>query len=502
MDFLTLLLLFFLALLALIFRKWPPRSSLGPLPPGPKGFPLIGSLLSMNRHEFLTFVEWRKKYGDVYSFQNGTQLMVMLSSYDALKEAFHRNEAFNGRPNGKYIRSIVKHSGIVLNDGPVWQEHRRFILRVLRDFGFGRTLSEDIISAEWQSLKSHVGRPVELRPIFVSCINNVITSLALGERTAAEDPQFSELTRRLEVVFNGFTFATLLPVLFPFIMHVKPLLSFIESFMPFKAAMDFSHDFIRRKIEEHRQHLLQSGDIANMDQSQARDVCDALLIERARLERNGETHSFTDWQVVRDLLELFLAGTDTTATTLAWTAFFMASNLEVQKKVHEEIDSVIGNSRQAVMKDRLEMPYVCAVMDEVLRRSSLARSGIPHRAMYDTKLFGYVIPKDTAILSNLYGIHHDPAHWEKPQEFYPEHFLDSDGRYKPSEFLNPFSLGKRVCLGETLARMEIFLFTVNIMQNFSIEMADPKADIEKIALGTTGNLRRALPHEVVLTKRM
>lgn len=459
----------------------------------------------MDRHEFLTFVEWSKKYGEICCFQNGSQLIVLLNSYRALKEAFMGNDAFNGRPNAKYLRMIVKNSGVVLNDGPVWHEHRRFLLRVLRDFGFGRILSEEIISSEWkkmqQKLDALVGKPLEIRPMLIGRINNVIAHLSLGERTAAEDPQFPELTKRLEVLFNGFTFSSLLPVIFPFIMRVKPLLAFCERLAPLRSSMDFAHDFILRKIGEHRRALTDCGDIHDMDLSQAKDVCDALLIERARLEKEGVEHSFTDWQIVRDLLELFLAGTDTTATTLAWAAFYMATNPEVQKKVQAEIDTVIGRDRSATMKDRVEMPYMCASIDEVLRRSSQARSGIPHRATCDTRLLGYVVPKDTAIFTNLYGIHHDPAIWERPNDFYPEHFLDGNGHHKASEYLNPFSIGKRACLGETLARMEIFLFFVGLMQSFNVEMADPKADVEKIALGTTGNLRRPLPHEIVLSRR-
>ena len=98
-------------------------------------------------------------------------------------------------------------------------------------------------------------------------------------------------------------------------------------------------------------------------------------------------------------------------------------------------------------------------------------------------------------------MHNDASLWESPEKFRPERFLTPEGRYQSSDLLAPFSVGKRVCPGETLARMELFLFFVGIMQTFSVRLEDPKADVEAIAKGVSGITRVPGPHRVVLTRR-
>jgi len=93
-----------------------------------------------------------------------------------------------------------------------------------------------------------------------------------------------------------------------------------------------------------------------------------------------------------------------------------------------------------------------------------------HRSMRDMEFKGYTIPNDTLIIPNLYFIHHDPKVWSDPGEFKPERFLSTDGKsFQKHEALIPFSVGRRQCLGESLARDSLFLFLTNTFQNFEVE---------------------------------
>jgi len=149
------------------------------------------------------------------------------------------------------------------------------------------------------------------------------------------------------------------------------------------------------------------------------------------------------------------------------------------------------------------MPYTEAVMYEVLRFSSILGVGLLHKALEDTEFHGYTIPKDSYILANLHLSHHSPEYWDEPEVFRPERFLvtGEDGQIKVqrNENLMPFSVGKRACLGESLARDEFFLFLTTIYQRFDVNL-DPnseKPDLEP----PNSLLSRPKPFKVIMKER-
>ncbi len=203
------------------------------------------------------------------------------------------------------------------------------------------------------------------------------------------------------------------------------------------------------------------------------------------------------------LFDLFLAGSDTTAVTLAWAILYLCKWPEVQRKLQEEIDIVTGgNSRQVSVQDRPSMGYTMALIDEVLRFSSIAQDGVQHSAMADREFHGYFIPKDTMLEANLYFIHHDPRIWGDPEVFRPERFLSEDDgkKYVRNENLQAFQIGRRACVGESLARDSVFLCLTNLFQQFSMEFDKEKEEpgLESIV----GFLRSPRPFWVVLKDRL
>ncbi|KAK5930937.1 hypothetical protein CgunFtcFv8_027131 [Champsocephalus gunnari] len=147
---------------------------------------------------------------------------------------------------------------------------------------------------------------------------------------------------------------------------------------------------------------------------------------------------------------------------------YMMHYPEIQEKVQAEIDSVIGQSRQPTMADKPNMPYTEAVIHEVQRMANIVPLGFPKMASKDATLGGYSIPKGTTITTILATVLFDKNEWETPDTFNPEHFLDSEGKFRRRDAFLPFSAGKRVCLGEHLARMELFLMFTVLLQHFTI----------------------------------
>uniref|UniRef100_M3XLM1 Cytochrome P450 family 2 subfamily D member 6/pseudo n=1 Tax=Latimeria chalumnae TaxID=7897 RepID=M3XLM1_LATCH len=192
--------------------------------------------------------------------------------------------------------------------------------------------------------------------------------------------------------------------------------------------------------------------------------------------------SFNEGNLIFTTLDMFLAGTETTTTTLRWALLYMVLYPDIQAKVHEEIDRVIGKDRDPTLKDQLEMPFTNAVIHEVQRSGDILPLGVLHMTCKDAEVMGYFIPKRTLIMTNLSSVLKDEKLWEKPHQFYPQNFLDADSKFVKHQAFLPFSLGRRVCLGEQLARMELFLFFTFLMQHLTFRVPQgihkPKEDGE------------------------
>ncbi|XP_005923250.1 cytochrome P450 2J4 [Haplochromis burtoni] len=141
---------------------------------------------------------------------------------------------------------------------------------------------------------------------------------------------------------------------------------------------------------------------------------------------------------------------------------------EIQEKVQAEIDRVVGQSRLPDLADRPNLPYTDAVIHETQRFGNIVPLGFPKMASKDSTLGGYFIPKGTAITTILSSVLFDKNEWETPDVFNPEHFLDSEGKFRRRDAFLPFSAGKRVCIGEPLAKMQLFLFFASLLQRFTL----------------------------------
>ena len=146
----------------------------------------------------------------------------------------------------------------------------------------------------------------------------------------------------------------------------------------------------------------------------------------------------------------------------------MAAYPEIQAKVQEEVDNVVSSRELPKLCHRSQLSYTEAVLYECMRLAPIAPTAIPHRTTRDNSVAGYDVPKDTMVIINIWALHHDATAWDNVDKFIPERFLNADGKMgpKPDSWL-PFSAGRRVCLGETVAKPELHLIFAALMQQFS-----------------------------------
>ncbi|KAK3084094.1 hypothetical protein FSP39_008030 [Pinctada imbricata] len=194
-----------------------------------------------------------------------------------------------------------------------------------------------------------------------------------------------------------------------------------------------------------------------------------------------------DDQLQKAIFDLFVAGTDTTATALRWFILILLHKPEIQDRMRTEIHSKIGEFRFPSTADRSKLPYCDSVLHEVLRFGNTIPIPMPRGLTEDLFFQGFIIPKHALLFPNFDSVHSDPNVFENPAEFIPTRFLSNDGFLTGTENVIAFGIGPRICLGESLARMELFLFAVSMVQRFEFlpPDGDPLPTIHEFKLGLT-----------------
>jgi len=435
------------------------------LPPGPVGIPLLGYLPFLDVfHLGHSFSQVAKRYGDVFSLRVGTELAVVLNSYDAIKKAFS-NPKLCDRPDTFMFRFFSQgENGLASASGEKWRVQRKFTHTQLKKFGFGKPKMEKFVQDAVQDLISSLkekclanASSVEIGYDINVAVVNVIWSLITGERKSNDDPRIKDF---LVAVNKSIEMATTSSILlfFPFLIKIFPEKMFGIDQM--RKWMKSSYAYLQEIVDTHKKEERTE---------EVKDFIEAFLVE---MEKDGAHPSFNEFQLLVLCSELFGAGGEPTSVTLKWAIRYLAMNPDIQKKAQDEIEELLGDADRPVeMSDRHSLHYVQALIHDLIRISDIHPIGVMHSPSTDIEVDGYIIPKGTFVFPNFHHVHRDPAYWKKPDQLYPEHFIDAEGHFitKRDGFI-AFGIGKRKCPGQDVAQMELFCFLSNLLKNFTFKL--------------------------------
>jgi len=373
-----------------------------------------------------------------------------------------------------------------MTDGKRWSSQRNFTVKHLKNFGFGKKDLEIVIQREALSLVNHLvassSKEVEVSmSIFAVPVLNVLWEMVAGHSFKREDVEVQKILKMMNWVFTSKVFG--IAMMMPWVRFIFPSFTGYNKRLDTLKAMQ---EAFREEIRRHKEDI---------DYDNPRDLIDSYLIEM----KEGKEKEFHEEQLIMIGLDLMGAGADTTSATLLWVFLFLSLNPLVQQRCHQEATECLGETTMS-LADLPSLNYCQATIAEVQRLSKVAISSLQHRVTKDVVLpTGHLLPEGTIAMTNISRFMSDPLLWDSPDRFNPERFLDNEGQFSRPDYFVPLGHGRRVCMGEPLAKAELAIFFVTIVQRLQItSIPGEEADPQNYSMGIT---RVPNPFKVVVTER-
>ncbi|XP_050229047.1 3,9-dihydroxypterocarpan 6A-monooxygenase-like [Mercurialis annua] len=464
------------------------------LPPSPLALPIIGHLhlLSPILHQSLHKLSTR--YGPLIHLRLGSVPCVVASSPEMAKEFLKTHEtSFLNRP----VMSAVDYLTYGSADfsfspyGPYWKFMKKLCMTEL----LGGRILDQFVPVRHEEIKgflqfmmkkANAGEAVNVGVQLLRVTNNVVSKMLMNHRCSENEDEADEVRKLVQEIaaltasFN----------LSDFIWFCKSLdlQGFGTRLKQVRDKFDNLMDKIIREHEEARKKTGYEGD-------KVKDVLHILLDIQG--DDNSEIKLTTE-NIKSFIMDIFTAGTDTSAITTEWALAELINHPEIMNKARQEIDSVIGMNRLVQESDITNLPYVQAIVKETLRLHPTGPMTV-RESTEDCVINGYEIPARTRLFVNIWALGRDPNYWENPLDFVPERFMNVEVNVRGQHFhYLPFGSGRRGCPGTSLALQMVQSSLAAMIQCFDWKV-DGSVDMEE---GPGITLPRANPLICVPVERI
>ncbi|KIY70895.1 cytochrome P450 [Cylindrobasidium torrendii FP15055 ss-10] len=438
-----------------------------PLPPGPRGLPILGNALDMmGEHPWVKYTEWSKQYGEIMHISAAGQPIIILSTPHVLAELLdRRGSIYSDRPNLVMGGELAGYEDSVPMGryGNRLRECRKLMIDTLTP-----RKAREYFPLEEEKTREFLGELLKSPQDFLHHIRRNIAAIVF-DITHGHDLEDGEdtllvLAERADADFS----VTATPG--AFMVDAFPVLKYLPRWLN----LDWMQ---KEKIFRQNRDAFLNQPYNMVKEQVAQGIARPSFLSKILEKNPNPTPEQEDvWKWTSG--GFYAGGADTSVSAIG--SFFLAMSLypEVQRKAQDEVRKVVGSSRLPLFSDRPYMPYVEALLNEVYRLNPVGPTALPHRSTQDDVYNGYFIPKGSIIFPNSWAVLHDPELYPDPFEFIPERYMDEDAKAKG---LNPdprkfaFGYGRRVCPGQQLADNSLFISITMVLSVFDISPEDPKA---------------------------
>nr|GMD99786.1 angelicin synthase-like [Ipomoea batatas] len=442
-----------------------------PLPPGPRGFPVVGYLPFLRPNLHHQFTDLARKYGPIFKLQLGSRLVVVVNSPSIAKQVVRNHDAVFANRDPP-IAAIVGTYGCrdiaFAPSGTYWRDIRKLFVREMLSSANLRACHEhrrEEVRKAIRSVRSRTGQAVNIRELASSTEINVVARMIWGSTLGSDEGKIDQIGGEFREIMGKFV-----------AMVGEPNIS---DFFPWLARLDLQRVQARMEgmvkvldnifdpiIKEGVRIVCEKSGSTTKD-DEKKDFLQILLELKNRDDNAGKS---LDFQAIKAmLLDIVIGGTDTTATMVEWVMTALLDNPEIMKKVQKELDEIVGMTSIVEEVHLPKLKYLDAVVKETFRLYPALPLLVPKCPSQTTEVGGYTIPKDTKVFLNMYAIHRDPKLWDNPLQFSPERFLNQtsglDYTGNDHRFL-PFGSGRRICAGIPLAEKMLIYILGSLLHSF------------------------------------
>uniref|UniRef100_A0AAG5CN60 Cytochrome P450 n=1 Tax=Anopheles atroparvus TaxID=41427 RepID=A0AAG5CN60_ANOAO len=457
-------------------------------PPGPYGLPFVGYLPFIDAYKpYETFALLTQRYGPVYGLWMGQVYTVVLADPKLIRSVLSKDES-TGRAPLYITHGIMGGHGIICAQGALWRDQRRLSIEWLRrlgmiKFGVARHALEQRIIDGVNELMQEIDASADMKSGFDPSaalhhvLGNLMNDLVFGIKYDKNNSTWLYLQHLQEegVKHIGVSMAA---NFLPCLRHLPSTRRVIDFLLRGKSKTHMIYDAI---IADERNKM---ADKAGEENANGCILKSFLKEASSRQNADRQDASFcSDIQLRHLMADLFGAGVDTTFSTIRWALLFIALHPSVQQRLREELEHRLDPHKAPSLDDIEVLPYLRATVAEVQRIRTVVPVGIPHGTTKEMTIAGFRIPPNTMIMPLLWAVHMNPTIFTEPATFKPERFLDVEGRFVALSSFLPFQVGKRMCLGDELARNILHMYIAHILFRYSVEIP-PK---EACSIDLTGN---------------
>ncbi|KAJ7697221.1 cytochrome P450 [Mycena rosella] len=483
------------ALSATLYSLYSRKRSKLPLPPGPAKLPLVGNLFDLPADfQWEKYMEWSKKYdSDIIHLDLAGTSVIVLSSWEATTTLLEkRSSSYSDRAELPMVTELMGWDFNIafMKYGDTWRTNRRLMNRAFNAKA-ARQYRPRELAATHALLQRLLNSPDAFFDHFFQMAGELIMAVAYGiDILPSKDPY---------IALAHDAGHTLLVASFPgrFLVNTFPMLKYVPSWFPgagFKRQAQEWKQLARAMIDtpfaETKRQMASGTAPRSFTADNLHGLSDDLYYQEQHVKSTAAT--------------MYSAGADTTISALGTFVLAMLACPDAQRRAQAEIDSVTGGKYLPDFDDEAAMPYVSALVKEVLRWKNVTPIAIPHLLTVDDEYRGYRLPAGSMIIGNTWAILHDEAMYPDPYAFKPERFL-IDGKPNPA-VRDPdvaFGFGRRVCPGRHLATSSVWITVVSLLATFDIQKAlDEMGNIiEPTGEYVSGLVSAPLPFKCSITPR-